>query len=168
MYLFTGSSSEDPAMSVRYLYKVLGISARKCLDWHLYDLMLFNFVNNIVFLALVALYLPRVFLCKAMLDVDVGTFLVWGNKPCCHWHKALLVWAGLGSQAGGRAQGQRGLGGCEWAPACKSHSVPSVCAQAPRWLEPAFLWAGREWEFSVGRKPRHWSRFLKVPARISV
>lgn len=96
MYLFTGSSSENPAMSVRYLYKVLGISARKCLDWHLYDLMPFNFVNNVVFLALVALYLPRVFLCKAMLDVDVGTFLVWGNKRCCHWYKALLVWAGLG------------------------------------------------------------------------
>lgn len=163
MYLFTGSFSEDPAMSVRYLHHSLGVSDRKCLDWHCTILWVFIFLVH--------------FISSFSSILSSKSFPVLGNVTCwcCHvfWFgktnlagaiDAELSLSGPSGQAGGRAQGW----GLWVSPSLEEPSLPSLCAQPLCWLDPALLWAQREWEFSAGRKPRYWSRSLKVPARISV
>lgn len=62
-------------------------------------------------LLITALYLPWLFLCWAILKVDIGTFLVSENKSCWHWYKVLFVQVWSSGRTEGSGQGQCWLRG---------------------------------------------------------
>lgn len=80
--------------------------------------------------------------------LTLARFLVWENKLYCHWCRALLVWAGPSGQAGGRAQGQRGLGAAsEPQPGGAPHCLPCVLRLCAGWS--LLFWEHRESGSSV-------------------
>lgn len=149
----------------RYLDKVLGRSGRKCLDWHCIFLWVFVFINNSLYLALLALIVQE-FSCAGQCQKLMLAHL-WSGKTNIIDIDTKLCLCRLGHQEGQKAV-PRASGGSEPARARQEPATDSgVVLKLRVGLSLHFSAAEREWEFGPGRKPRYWSRFSKVLARIS-